>query len=293
MNFNKKWLIPLAGIAVLGTAFLFTKGFLHIEQPKADISVGSTLLKEHEETPVEEVQATIQAQKNARDEAVRAQREAEEAAIIAQHEAEAAAQAEADEAEKQANFEKWCEEAYDLAAVDAFKDIFAGCAFLGDSYIEGVLTSDIAYPNSIFYKIGGDFRSMEDLIPQVAAYNPDKIFMYAGFNDIGVLSGYNEYYYERWADFITALQAACPGVPIYVNHLVPIQHTRVLEHAELYLDMPFFNGIIDQVAADFGLHVVETNDLVRQEWYYTDGYHMIYPFYPLWMRRMAENSGLM
>lgn len=280
MSFNKKWVLPAAGLAIIGTALLFTKGFLHMEKPEADISIGRTILSEHAEESVEEVQGRIQELANARAEEERARKEAEEAAILAQHEAELAAQAEADEAEKQARFEQWCAEANQMADENVFKGVFANCAFVGDSFVHGILSSDLANPNCVFSIIGGDFTSLRDIIPQVAAFGPEKIFVYAGFNDIGMCSGYNEYYPERWRTFITALQQACPGVPIYVNHLVPIQHTEILESAELYLDMPLFNGYIDQIAEEFGLHVIETNDLIKQEWYYTDGYHMTYPFYP-------------
>ena len=51
--------------------------------------------------------------------------------------------------------------------------------------------------------------------------------------------------------------------------------------------------VIDRVAAEYGCVYMDATDLAAPEYYYKDGYHMIYEFYPLWLNRMAEYAGLM
>ncbi len=290
---NKKWLFPAAGVVVLGAAaLLFTKGFLHSEKPKADISIGRVILSELDEQKTEDVQAQIQSIQGKREEAARQQREAEEAALRAQHEAEEAARAAQEEAERAAYFQQWCDEADAMADADQFKAIFSNSVMIGDSIAYGVLSTDLMLPTSVSAEIGANLKDLLEKIPQIQSLNPQHIFLYCGFNDIGMCRGDKEEYYSDFTTFISQLQAACPGVPIYVNHLIAVHDIDTLENP-LYLEVDQYNSIIEQIASEYGLGIVPNADLVREEYYYKDGYHMTYPFYPKWLRRMAEVGGLM
>ncbi|MDO4491009.1 MAG: GDSL-type esterase/lipase family protein [Lachnospiraceae bacterium] len=291
---NKKLLIPVAGTAaVLGAAaLLFVKGFYRAEHPEADISIGRVLLSELEEQKLEDVEAQIHEIQSVREEAARAQREAEEAALRAQHEAEAAAQAAADEAARQAYFEQWCAEANAMADAEQFKGIFSGSVVIGDSIVNGIIQTDLMLPSSVVSEIGANLDDLMEMIPEIQSRNPQNIFLYCGFNDIGMCRGDTEQYYSKFAAFIQQLQAVCPGVPIYVNHLIHPIHLESLAF-EGYDNVQEYNAMITQLCGEYGLTLIENYDLVKEEFYYKDGYHMIYPFYPLWLRRMAEISGLM
>ncbi len=290
---KKKWIIPAVCAAVIAAAgILYARGFLHYEKSSEDISIGRVLLSEQSEQSVENVSADIQEVQSAREEAARIQREAEEAALQAQHEAEAAAQAAAEEAERQAYFAQWCEEAEAMADADQFKAIFANSVMVGDSIAYGVLQTDLMLESSVCAEVGANLTTLTEMIPQVQSLNPAHIFLYCGFNDIGMTHGDKEEYYSDFVSYITQLQAACPNVPIYISHLVAPLNLDTLENA-YYAETDQYNAIIDQVASEYGLTVVETADLVEEEYYYKDGYHMTYHFYPKWLRRMAEVGGLM
>ncbi len=290
---KKKWLIPAVCAAVIAAlAVLYVKGFFYYKKPGGDISIGRVLLNEESEKTVEDVSAQIETVQAAREEAARAQREAEEAALQAQHEAEAAAQAAAEEAARIEYFSQWCAEAEAMADADQFKAVFANSVVVGDSIAYGMLQTDLLLSSSVVAEVGANLSNLTEMIPQVQSLNPAHIFLYCGFNDIGMCRGDREEYYSDFVSYITQLQAACPGVPIYINHLVVPLNLDTLENAE-YGETDQYNAIIDQVASEYGLTVVETADLVEEEFYYKDGYHMIYPFYPRWLRRMAEAGGLM
>lgn len=290
----KKILIAAASVLVIaGTALLFTKSFMHLTVSEADVSAGRALLSEQNEQDISTVEQEIQQVQFARDEAARQQREAEEAALRAQHEAEAAALAAAAEAEKQVYFELWSEEANAMADADQFKGIFSNSMTIGDSIVEGILDCDLMLPANVLYKIGGNVEyNFMNFIPDVQSFQPDNIFLYVGFNDMGIYYGDKEKYYNSMVTFISQLQAACPGVPIYWSEIIPVISTEFLESEE-YWKSAEYNQIIRQVCDEYGVTFIPTNDLVKQEFYYKDGYHMIYPYYPLWLRRMAEYSGLM
>lgn len=289
----RKWILPAAGAVLLGiTGLLFVKGFLHTEKPKADLSIGTVLLKELDEQNPEEIQSRIQTVQAAREEAARIQREKEEAELQAQHEAEAAAQAAADAAERAAYMEQWGAEADAMADADQFKSVFANSVVIGDSIAYGILQTDLMLSTSVVAQIGANLKELLDYIPQVQSLNPRHLFLYVGFNDIGMCMGDTDQYYRDFVTFVTQLQAACPGVPVYLNHLVRVRDIETLEN-ELYLHVDEYNAIIDQIASEYGLGVIETEDLVKEEYYYKDGYHMVYSFYPKWLRRMAETGGLM
>ncbi|MDO4616972.1 MAG: GDSL-type esterase/lipase family protein [Lachnospiraceae bacterium] len=290
---KKKWIIPAAcAVLLIVLIVLYVKGFCHSERAEADISIGRVLLAEQSEQSVEDAAAQISAVQGAREEAARIQREAEEAALQAQHEAEAAAQAAAEEAERQAYFEQWCAEADAMAEADQFKAVFAGSLMIGDSIAYGMLQTDLMFESSVVAEIGANLSDLTDLIPEVQSRNPSHIFLYCGFNDIGMTNGDKEAYYNDFVSYISQLITACPGVPIYISHLVAPLNLDTLENA-WYGEVDQYNAIIDQVAAEYGLGVIETADLVKEEYYYKDGYHMLYPFYPKWLRRMAEAGGLM
>lgn len=290
----KKLLLSLAGVLVIaGTGLLFTKSFMHISKPEADVTTGQAILTELEEQDLASVEQQIQAVQGAREEAARLQREAEEAALRAQHEAEMAAIAEVEETERQAIFEQWSAEANAIADADQFKGIFANSVVIGDSIVGGILECDLMLPSNVLYKVGGNVEyNFMDFIPDVQSLQPDNIFLYVGFNDMGIYDGDKERYYNSMVTFITQLQAACPGVPIYWNEIIPVISTEFLESEE-YWNSQEYNQIIQQVCAEHGVTFIPTNDLVKPEFYYKDGYHMIYPYYPLWLRRMAEYGGLM
>lgn len=278
---------------IAGTTLLFTKSFMHVSKPDTDASTGQTVLAQLEEQDPVSVEQQIQAVQGARQEAARLQREAEEAALRAQHEAELAAIAAAEESERQAIFEQWSAEANAIADADQFKGIFANSVIIGDSIVGGILECDLMLPSSVLYKIGGNVEyNFMNFIPDVQALQPDNIFLYVGFNDMGIYYGDREKYYNSMVTFISQLQAACPGVPIYWSEIIPVISTEFLESEE-YWNSPEYNQIIRQVCDEYGVTFIPTNDLVKQEFYYKDGYHMIYPYYPLWLRRMAEYSGLM
>ncbi len=290
---KKRWIIPVVAAAILAAAAItFTKGFLHMENADADISIGRVLLTEQSELTVEDVSAQINEVQSVREEEARLQREAEEEALRLQHEAEAAAQAEADAAQQAIYFQQWCDEADAIAEADQFKGIFANSVVIGDSIAYGILTTDLMLPTSVVAEIGVNLVDLLDYLPQVQSLNPHNIFLYCGFNDIGMCMGDTDKYYSDFVTFVTQLQAVCPGVPIYVNHLVPVQNIDTLENS-LYLEVDLYNSIIDQIASEYGLGIVENADLIREEYYYKDGYHMTYPYYPKWLRRMAETAGLM
>lgn len=288
-----KWVIPTVSLAVaVGVILLFTKGFMHYEKAESDISIGRVLLSEMEEQSIDEVQGKIQAITDAREAEARAEREAEEAALIAQHEAEAAAQAEAEEAVRLANFQQWCAEADAMADADQFKSVFANSVVIGDSIVEGILECDLMLTSSVVCQMGGNVHMLSKYLPVVESLQPENIFLYIGFNDIGMNYGNKDAYYEDIVWFISQLQAICPGVPMYMNRIIPVISTEFLESEE-YWNSPEYNVILERVAAEYGLTMIDNLSLVEQDFYYKDGYHMIYPYYPRWLRRMAETAGLM
>lgn len=283
-------LVATAAVAISG--FLLVKGFLHTEQPDVDPVPGRAQLTALATQDFEAIQGTINAIEEEKREAIRAQMEAEAAEAAAQLQAAVEAQQIAEEEAKAIAFQQWCDEANAMADADQFKGIFADSVVMGDSIVNGILETDMLLETSVVAKVGADMVDMLDYVPRVQALYPSRIFIYLGFNDVSHCYGSYDAFVQRYHNLLDSLMAACPGVPIYLNYIIPLLNLET-ETNPLYLDVDSYNALIDQVAADYGCVVVNELDLVREEFYYKDGYHMIRPFYPLWMRRMAEVSGLM
>lgn len=293
---NKKKTIALLMAAVILILVLVccVQKFLYISRTQVDTSEGRAKLSEMASEDVAQVQTEIQTLQDNRDAAAKA---ALEEAAAEQEAAQQAAQeaAEAQQAQEEAlAMEDWLSGANALADADRFKEIFSNSVVVGDSIVYGILQCDLMYESSVVYEVGYSLMEMDEdeYLSRIQALYPEKIFVYLGFNDVGQCDGDYDRFYRRYVHFIKDLQEYCPGVQIYANQLFhPLNLDTI--GIEYYNDIDSYNQIIAQVCQEYGLVLIENGDLVKEEYYYKDGYHFLYPFYPGWLRRMAEVAGLL
>lgn len=304
-NKKKTIALPMAAVILILVLVCCVQKFLYISRTQADTSEGRAKLSEMASEDVAQVQTEIQTLQDNRDAAAKAAQEeaaAQQVALeAAQAEQEAAAQqaereeAEAQQAQEEAMaMEDWLSGANALADAGRFKEIFSNSVVVGDSIVSGILQCDLMYESSVVYEVGYSLMEMDEdeYLSRIQALYPEKIFVYLGFNDVGQCDGDYERFYKRYVHFIKDLQEYCPGVQIYANQLFhPLNLDTI--GIEYYNDIDSYNQIIAQVCQEYGLVLIENGDLVKEEYYYKDGYHFLYPFYPGWLRRMAEVAGLL
>ena len=172
----------------------------------------------------------------------------------------------------------------------SFAALFADSVIMGDSIVYDLGVYQFLNPSSVIGENGASLEFLDDAIQTAASLAPRNIFLYYGFNDIGHVGDDYESFRWLYEQLILRLQEAVPGVQIYANLLFTPRDLETLQNA-WYSDISPYNEIIAGVCAEHGVTVLDNSDLPISDYYYEDGYHVMYDFYPYWLEAMARGAG--
>lgn len=174
----------------------------------------------------------------------------------------------------------------------AYLQIFSDSLFMGDSVIHDLDVYGLVNSSNIIAENGVSLEELEGEFATAAALAPRNIFLYYGFNDIGHVGDDYESFRYLYENLLIRLREVLPDAAIYANSLFPVHDLDTLQNG-WYGDVSPYNAIIADLCAQYGITYLDHSYLVSDEYYYDDGYHFIYEFYPLWLDAMAREAGLL
>ncbi len=172
-----------------------------------------------------------------------------------------------------------------------YKDIFSDCILKGHSNTVRLVGFDYLTQAEVIAKTGSSMTASDDQLQEAAAMSPRMVFLSYGTNDISH-AGYDfDLFRERFDDFLTRAEAALPNTMIYVNLIFPVR-SPLLEEQPYFADIDTFNEIVKEVCDEHEIPWLDQTEIVKEEYYESDGYHFTDDFYPLWLYCMAKEVGL-
>lgn len=177
------------------------------------------------------------------------------------------------------------------ASDTSYTELFSDSLFMGDSVIHDLDVYGLVNSSNIIAENGVSLEELDEAIATAATLSPRKVFLYYGFNDIGHQGDDYESFRWLYENLLVRLREVLPDAQIYANSIFPVHDLDTLQNG-WYADVTPYNNIIADLCAQYGIPYLDHTDLVRDEYYYDDGYHFIYEFYPLWLDAMAREAGL-
>lgn len=170
-------------------------------------------------------------------------------------------------------------------------ECYAASVIMGDSIAEGISLYGFLSPSNVIAKKGASLIEMEGLLTTAQNLNPQNVFLYVGFNDIGHCKGDLNKFRSKYETFILKLKEALPGARIYANALFPVLDHFITE-CGYYSEISNCNQIVQELCTQYNLTYLDFTSLAQADSYASDGYHFKKSFYPSWLYGMAEAAGL-
>lgn len=173
---------------------------------------------------------------------------------------------------------------------------FANSMILGDSISEGLygyehLSAALVNAEKGIGVVAPDQTGLTDMINQVIAANPQKVFIALGMNDVVAAGGDAEVFVQAYREVVDKLKEGLPKAEIYANSVIP-PSTVAIENDERYAKVPEYNARLSEMCQEEGITFIDNTGLAREEYYEADGIHMKSDYYSEWLNQMAEAAGL-
>ena len=169
---------------------------------------------------------------------------------------------------------------------------FANAAVAGDSIVEDIIEYG-CLRSPVFAELGVRASAELDLLDDVEAAAPQVVFLSFGVNDIKTYRRNVRTFYERYKAMVERLCASLPDAAIYVCAVFPASR-RATEEMDYYRYLSQYNAALQKVCEETGAFYVDSAFLLeaRPDLFSGDGIHFNHKFYPLWLRWLADLSGL-
>ena len=244
--------------SVMTVIVLFVIGItvivLRMMNLRVDASAGEKKLKELSQADVQEIEAKIQ-------ELEKAERQADE------------------EWQNRPNNEK-----------------FAGSLILGDSVTQGLYVYEILDNSLVVAKKGvgvhsPDSTGLSDMVNQIIAAKPQKLFIALGMNDIVAARGDADVFVSDYKVLLENLRQGIPDTKIYVNSVLPANQTAISKDGR-YAKVSDYNEKLKALCGQENVVFIDNTGLVKEEYYEVDGIHMKKSYYGDWLNQMAVEADL-
>ena len=166
--------------------------------------------------------------------------------------------------------------------------MFEDYLILGDSRAVGFAYFTPLPSERILADAGDKITSVAEHMDDILAYNPARIYIAYGINDINI--GFwptVEDYIEEMENVLGQVRENLPDVEIYVNSILPVEDWALYKGA-MWKYVPEWNEVIGQACEENGWTFIDNAEIVaeHQEYYETDGIHFQSGFYPYWATNM-------
>lgn len=173
----------------------------------------------------------------------------------------------------------------------SYNDIFANALIMGDSIVESIWSYGHLESNCVIGEIGVNLLNLDNALSIATSLQPKTIILYYGFNDVANVGTDLDLFRRLYTDFLDELIAAVPGADIYIHSIFPNINAESAG-GPLYEDLTPYNEVLKSIADEYGFPFLNNDDLIKEEYYEPDGYHFVSSFYPLWLNRLAHETGL-
>lgn len=173
---------------------------------------------------------------------------------------------------------------------------FANSMILGDSISQGLygyehLSASLVNAEKGVGVVAPDETGLTDMIGQIIAANPQKVFIALGMNDVVAARGDAKVFVQAYKEVVEKLKEGLPNAEIYANSVLPASPVAI-GNDERYANIPEYNEELAGMCEKEEITFIDNTELVKDEYYESDGIHMTSAYYPEWLNQMAEAADL-
>lgn len=176
------------------------------------------------------------------------------------------------------------------------EDFFQKALFVGDSITEGIKDYGILDNLNVFAVKGLTISKAEKEIDSIVERNPERIYILLGSNDL--LYGMDsDKFSSRYVEFIQMIGERLPKTKVYIQSIFPVSKDVETKRPMLSNSrIDEFNAKLKVTAEAKGIHYInisallkDSNGIMNSE-YTSDGIHVKYKFYNIWLDCIKKNS---
>lgn len=168
---------------------------------------------------------------------------------------------------------------------------FSRSLIMGDSIIEAISDYSLLNANQVIGVRGKRVDNIIAQLDQAISLSPTTIFMEYGSNDVESFLGNTDYYIRHYKKDIEYLKAKLEGVQIYVLAILPVQNWVVKKNSAFQY-LPLYNVELEKMCQDGLCTFIDTQSMLTEDLYESDGVHPVYRFYKPWLMELATRAGL-
>lgn len=173
---------------------------------------------------------------------------------------------------------------------------FADCLVLGDSITQGLYEYGVLDQANVQADRGTEVsevnnKKIEEHVAKAKEMKPSVLFLSYGMNDIETENGSTDGFIEAYRLIIEDLKNVLPDTKIYVNSILPAAQSAI-DKRPVFANIPEFNKQLKKLCKKEKITFIDNTDLVKQEYYASDGIHMSPSYYTEWVNHMAEVAEL-
>jgi len=173
------------------------------------------------------------------------------------------------------------------------RQTFANTAIVGDSITESTWEYGYLDQDVVISQRGLSVINADEQIATTIAMHPKAVFMAFGANDLESYESNVQGFIDGYKMQVQKLLDALPGVPIYINCILPLTESAIAATPALQY-YPQYNEALSAMCDELGLTYIDDSFIVENDSsiYEPDGEHVISEYYPKWLSYMAAVAGL-
>lgn len=168
--------------------------------------------------------------------------------------------------------------------------LFQSCVFFGDSRTVGLWYYDLMDASQVVADGGWTIADLREHEDEIAAKNPEYLFLCTGVNDVGIgIWPTPDEYAQAYKEVIDELQEKMPSTHIVVNSIIPVREDA-FERGPAWAQIPAYNAALKAMCGQYGISYVDNDQISAENYddmYSEEGVHFTTPFYEVWGQNMA------
>lgn len=182
------------------------------------------------------------------------------------------------------------------ANLEIDEEFFSKALFIGDSITEGISAYGLLDKSNILAAKGLTISKAEKEMDTIIKRKPEKIYILLGSNDL--LYGMDsEKFSSDYLGFIQDIKDKLPETKVYIQSIFPV--TKDVENKKPLLTnlrIDEFNLVLQRKASEQGIGYIDIATLLKDESgimnrdYTSDGIHVKFKFYSIWLDCIKKNS---
>lgn len=176
------------------------------------------------------------------------------------------------------------------------EEFFNKALFIGDSITEGISAYGLLNDKNVLAVKGLTVLKAEKEIDTIAKRNPERIYILLGSNDL--LYGMDsEKFSSEYIEFIQHIKDKLPDSKIYIQSIFPV--SKDIESKKPMLSnsrIDEFNTRLKSMAKEQKINYINISEFLKDNSgimnkdYTSDGIHVKYKFYSIWLDCVKRNS---